>query len=124
MDSGEHERQEDAIEYLFKAFNWSEDEDNVAHFRFFLRCMEIRQSRDSKYHGAWKRFGALNNLVRAATKCERLLSQFWYGPSPVPDPDGQTVGGPPDLDDAPDAANFLAFFVIQAERGEWKKEKR
>jgi hypothetical protein len=65
------------------------------------RCFEIYQERSAKYGEVWKQYGAINNLVRAATKVDRLMEQWWFDPPPHDY----------DLDDAYDAINYLIFFI-------------
>lgn len=78
------------------------------------QALAIYNERSQMYGDAWRRYGALNNLIRAATKLERLVAMFWHGSE-----------GPPleelSVDDAYDAINYLVFFIIQAKKGEWRR---
>ncbi len=78
-------------------------------YRALMKSYEIYLQRNAKYSDVWKNYGALNNLVRGATKVDRLMEVWWHG-------DGTLHKDA--LDDAYDAINFLAFFIAQATNGE------
>lgn len=108
-------KESDNVRLILELLEVEFTEDNYAIMSMFVRAYQIYIER-SKVHGtAWKRRGALNNLVRAATKLERVEEVYWY-PDNVPFDNIDL-----DLDDAFDALNYVAFFITQAERGEWKR---
>lgn len=87
-------------------------------FHIFVEALGIYDEKDTLYGQAWKRLGALNNLSRMATKMERLLEMYWHKEIHR----GARRGGKLDLDDAFDLLNYTAFFVRQADKGEWTRE--
>lgn len=114
QDLNEHE--DVVITDLIVTRGWPDTEATREIMHFYIVCMDTYANRSVKYKEAWRRFGALNNLVRAAAKAERLLEQFWY--------DTPKQGAPIDLDDAVDASNYLAFFHTQASAGQWRRDTR
>jgi hypothetical protein len=83
-----------------------------------MEALTVYQQREAQYAGAWKEFGALNNLVRLATKCKRLVNKYWT--KSISDLMGQDV----DFDDAIDAINYAVFFVRQGRMGQWRSDGR
>lgn len=71
----------------------------------FLKALAIYDERSAPYGDVWKQYGALNNLVRGATKVDRLMEVWWHNP------DGGKALGKDGLDDAYDALNYMAFFA-------------
>lgn len=100
------------IRIEFPGYVTKEDIDQLG---VFVEAFNIYREREAKYGGAWKRYGALNNLVRLGTKAERLVQEWW-----------RNEGGPPyeqrSLDDAFDLINYAAFFVRQAMQGQWRSD--
>lgn len=89
-----------------------EDTDDVRRqLLVMIEALRIYSEREEKYAGAWKEYGALNNLVRLSTKVKRLTNRYWKHHVEA-DPD-------PDLDDAYDAINYAVFFIRQAKEGQW-----
>lgn len=88
-------------------------EDIVAHLQVFIQALRIRQSRKI-YGAAWRRYGALSNLLSVARKVDRLMQVFWHGDGVINHKDA--------LDDAYDLINYAAFFIqnkeARNERGE------
>lgn len=108
-------KESDNVRLILELLGVAYTEDNYAVMSMFVRAYQIYIERQAKYHDAWKRYGALNNLIRSASKLQRVQEVYWY-PDEVPLDDMDL-----DLDDAFDALNYLAFFITQAERGEWKR---
>jgi hypothetical protein len=101
------------MEGLFRYYEVEPTSENEAILRHLIHCWVIYTQRSKKYGSAWRRFGALNNLVRAAAKCERLLEQLWH--KQFDETKDQ------DIDDAYDAINYLVFFIHQAGVREWRR---
>jgi hypothetical protein len=85
----------------------------IEQLKIFIDCLRLHAERDKLYGAAWKKHGALANLLRMSTKLERLLNMFWIanGRNDLP------VSA--DLDDAFDLINYTAFFLRQAKKGLW-----
>lgn len=109
---------DEVVTDLMATRGWPDNEATRELAWFFIGCMDTYAERSKKYGEAWRRFGAVNNLVRAASKAERLLEQFWYKAAP---PSHTEVA---DLDDAVDMANYIAFFHTQASAGQWRRDNR
>lgn len=94
--------------------------DTVEQFMTMMECVVIHHERSRKYGQAWRKYGALNNLLRLASKVERLIEQFWRSRF--------SDGAPaidlhnPDLDDAYDAVNYAVFMIRQGKAGQWTKD--
>ena len=103
----------EAVNQLLHAYGLPEDDDTRAQLAIFMNAMSVMVERRGQYMDAWREYGALNNLIRAATKVKRLVNLFWHN-----------EGGPPyedrSDDDAIDALNYLAFFLRQSCLREWK----
>lgn len=85
-------------------------EDNEDQFHVFREALSVYEQRSAIYGDVWQRYGALNNLVRAATKIDRLMA-IWYHTDHKPTASTGT------LDDAIDALNYLVFFIRLAREG-------
>lgn len=105
----------DDIEEALRALSITVNDESVFQMHVMAQALRTHESRSGSYKTAWKRLGALNNLARMSTKCERLLERHWYG-NPPKDLDI-------DLDDAFDLINYCVFFIRQAELGEWTRER-
>jgi hypothetical protein len=73
-------------------------------------ALAIMVDRTSSYGLVWQQYGALNNLVRAATKVDRLMETWWFHDDP-------SLIHKDALDDAFDAMNYLNFFIANARAG-------
>jgi hypothetical protein len=98
-------RAEDVIA-LFDYFDIDVTEETWNHFETLMEVLKLYSDRTVLYGQVWKNYGALNNLVRGATKVDRLMATWWHE---------TTMDIPPmhkdSLDDAYDAINFLVFFI-------------
>lgn len=79
----------------------------VEHAQVLKEALDVMVQRSASYGAIWRQYGALNNLVRAATKVDRAMEVWWRN------------GGPTEmhkdvLDDPMDAINYLAFFIALA----------
>jgi hypothetical protein len=90
-------------------------DDAQEHWNVLIDAERIYEERSLVYGDVWKQYGALNNLVRAATKIDRLMAIWWHNQD---DFEGFVTALHKDgLDDAYDAINYLAFFVRCAKNG-------
>jgi hypothetical protein len=88
-------------------------EDAKDHFDVFIDAERIYEERSLMYGEVWKQYGALNNLVRAATKIDRLMA-VWYHEGGT---DSVVALHKDSLDDAYDALNYINFFIRCAKEG-------
>lgn len=96
----------------------AEDHDVHEHGEMLARILGTYVDRNGKYKGAWKQYGALSQLVRAANKIDRLMAVWWFEPDPEAMDQAQRVPmDPADLDDAIDCINHLLFFLRNAQSG-------
>lgn len=96
----------------------SEDHDVHEHGIMLAEILATYVDRNGKYKGAWKTYGALSQLVRAANKIDRLMNVWWFEPDADDMEQKQRVpAGPEDLDDAIDCINHLLFFLRNAKEG-------
>lgn len=91
-------------------------DDNAEHLGVLLEAMDLYVERSEAYGQVWKQYGALNNLVRLATKVDRLMKVWWHNVT------SSKAGHPSaihksNLDDALDAINYDIFFVRAARLG-------
>ena len=104
-----------AYQRFLESIGIEASDDNCEQLLVFTQALTIYNQRTGQYRQAWRKYGALNNLIRAATKLERLVQLFWHGSE-----------GPPleqlSTDDAHDALNYLAFFLRQAQQGQWRSD--
>ena len=95
----------EALANVFDQYGLDLTEENFEHFQVMMDVLKLYDERTIVYGQVWKNYGALNNLVRAATKIDRLMATWWH----------ETMDIPPmhkdSLDDAYDAINFLLFFM-------------
>lgn len=85
----------------------------------FEQCLQIHEGRSEAYGEVWRNYGAVSNLLSAARKVDRLMETWW---------DGMINGTAPSihkdaLDDAYDAINYLAFFIRNAQNGNFTGER-
>jgi hypothetical protein len=105
--------EETVISAIHRYYGIEPTSESEAILHTLLHSFSIYGQRSQQYGSAWRRFGALNNLVRAAAKVERLLEQFWY----------RGINEGHDFDDAYDAINYLVFFLMQAGTGQWRSDR-
>ena len=87
------------------------------HAQTLAEALGVMVGRTGSYGLAWRRYGALSNLLNAARKVERLMEAWWDG-------NGIPALHKDNLDDAIDALNYLAFFIQCAEDGNLTGERR
>lgn len=88
------------------------DDEDMQHLEVLLDAFVQFHNKNRTYGGAWRKLGALNNLLRMATKVNRLLEMYWHNEYNRKDPD---------LDDAYDTINYAVFFMRQAKIKEWTR---
>ena len=81
----------------------------AVHAGIAEEAVALMVHRTGSYGLVWQQYGALNNLVRAATKVDRLMEYWWHGDGSLEHKEA--------LDDALDAMNYLAFFIANARAG-------
>lgn len=89
----------------------ADEEEVVAHLEVFLEALRIFQSRKI-YGDAWRRHGALSNLLSVARKTDRLMQVYWHGDGGMTHKEG--------MDDAYDLINYAIFFIRNKEDGNEK----
>lgn len=75
-------------------------------------CADIFMERSEQYREAWRKHGALANLIKASMKMDRLMEVWWHSDMTQ----AQVEKMKPEekrklLDDAFDCINYLTFFV-------------
>lgn len=89
-------------------------DDNREHLDVLLECFDLYTARSENYGQVWKNYGALNNLVRSASKVDRLMETWWHGRPPE---SAHPAMHKDSLDDALDAVSYLTFFIRSARAG-------
>jgi len=101
---------------LLEAMGITNTPENREQCAVLLEALALYDQRSQKNGQAWRRYGALNNVLRLGIKAERLVQQLWMRKHPQ---DGDRTK---DVDDALDAINYAVFVIRQARLGEWSKE--
>lgn len=98
---------------LFEQLGVEMSSDTAFHFHEMLKIFKLYCDRNASYKGVWQQYGALNNLVRAATKVDRLMAVWWTNEEEVLERNGKPkpLLHKDGLDDAADAINYLLFFM-------------
>lgn len=104
------DREKNLLPWLLEQNGIPPTPENLLHAAVLIGALRIFSEREAKYAGAWKEFGALNNIVRLATKAKRLANHYWRS-----NPQDLDV----DLDDAYDCINYAVFVIRQGQSGEW-----
>ncbi len=107
-----------AVENVLEAFGIDCNEGVQDQLIVFLTAVKIFDDRDKVYGDTWTTYGALNNLLRAATKVDRSMEIWWH------DQGGNPLMHKDNLDDAIDAINYLAFFIRCVRAGNITGSKR
>lgn len=90
---------------LLGRFFANDDTGQQDHVKILHECQRLYVDRSESYGQAWEQRGGIANLVKAATKIDRLWAMFVdsSGPPPALHKDA--------LDDAYDGINYLVFFI-------------
>lgn len=84
----------------------------------FYECLRLFEERNTRYKDLWKADGWRGSLFSLKHKVKRLWQQFW-----IDNAKDKGTKEKPELDDAYDAINYIAFFIrnVQAnnENGSW-----
>lgn len=106
------------VEELLAACGIEENEENIDQLAVFLTALKLFDDRNRTYRNIWETYGALSNLLRAATKVDREMEIWWH----------QGLENPllhkEALDDAFDAINYLVFFIRCVRSGNITGSKR
>lgn len=99
----------EAVEELLEACDIEYNQETEEQLTVFLTALKLYDTRNRTYRNIWETYGALSNLLRAATKVDREMEIWWHST-------GNGVAGNPllhkeALDDAFDAINYLTFFI-------------
>lgn len=103
---------ERCAEDLLIALGIEPTETTRAQLAVMAQAVQLFAERDTKYGGVWQQYGALSNLVRSATKVDRLMNVWWHG-----NVDGSPALHKDSLDDAFDMINYMIFFIRCAREG-------
>jgi len=95
----------------FKGPLTHEEMEVTLHMFEFVEAVSIFKQRQASYGDAWKQYGAVANLLKAATKMDRLMEIWWFNP------DGAKALKKDALDDAYDLLNYAVFFIRLAREG-------
>lgn len=110
----------ESLEEVLDTFGIEATDDVKEQLVIFLTALRIYDERGKIYGDTWTTYGALNNLLRAATKVDRSMEIWWH--------DGSNNGNPlmhkDNLDDAIDAINYLVFFIRCVRAGNITGSKR
>lgn len=107
----------DSLRDVLDYYGVSLDGETGAIFGVLMDVVKKFNERNRVYGGVWRQYGALNNLIRAATKVDRLVALWWHGSEELV---GRRVDVHKDFDDdAIDGIAYLAFATILARAGDW-----
>lgn len=106
------------IEELFAACGIEESDENIEQLAVFLTALKLFDDRNRTYNNIWETYGALSNLLRAATKVDREMEIWWHSAAP------DCLGHKEALDDAFDALNYIVFFIRCVRAGNITGSKR
>jgi hypothetical protein len=90
------------------------NDENLQHLATFKEALRIYDDRSKTYGQAWRKYGALGNILFAAQCFNRLMKMWWHS-------DG-TPGHKNSLDDAYDGINYLVFFIRNVKGGNMRGE--
>ena len=106
------------LDELLEACGIEYNEEVVEQIAVFLTALKLYEERNRTYRNIWETYGALNNLLRAATKVDRSMEIWWHSRDPNP------LLHKDNLDDAIDAINYLVFFIRCVRSGNITGSKR
>lgn len=96
---------------VFNRLGIEQNANNLDHFMVLMEALQTFAERERNYNGVWRQYGALSNLLRSATKIDRLMEVWWHNP------DGAGALHKDGLDDAVDLINYAVFFMRTARDG-------
>lgn len=99
-----------AVQFL-EAWGIEPTSTNLTQLNVLLEALQIFETRRI-YGDAWRKYGALSNLLSVARKADRLMEIFWHGPGELEHKDS--------VDDAYDLINYAAFFIRNVTDGNMK----
>lgn len=106
------------VENLFAACGIEQNDENIEQLAVFLTALKLFDERNRTYRNIWETYGALSNLLRAATKVDREMEIWWHSSSL------DCLGHKEALDDAFDALNYIVFFIRCVRNGNITGSKR
>lgn len=110
----------ESLEEVLEGFGIEATPDVEEQFIILLTALKIYSDRGKIYGDTWTTYGALNNLLRAATKVDRSMEIWWHDQSENNNP----LMHKDNLDDAIDAVNYLVFFIRCVRAGNITGSKR
>jgi hypothetical protein len=108
----------ESMEELLEACGIEQNEETEQQLLVFLTALKLFDNRNRTYRNIWETYGALSNLLRAATKVDREMEIWWHSP------ELDCLQHKEALDDAFDALNYLAFFIRCVRSGNITGSKR
>lgn len=108
----------EVLKKVFELLSLDNTQENRDQFEALMEPMVIFAERGKVYGDNWKFYGALNNLVRAATKVDRTMAIWWhdYADKYLASDSARELHKDA-LDDAFDAINYLTFFIRLVREG-------
>lgn len=97
----------ESVEEVLNHYGIECTQETRAQFEVFMRALKLFDERNRTYRNVWETYGALSNLLRAATKVDREMEIWWHSADPGHNP----LQHKESLDDAYDALNYLVFFI-------------
>lgn len=110
-----------SVSALFEAIGVEDTEENLDQLAVLLAALKLFDERNRTYRNIWETYGALSNLLRAATKVDREMEIWWHSSG---GPSGNPLLHKEALDDAFDALNYLVFFIRCVRQGNITGSKR
>lgn len=92
------------------------DPKDLYYFHAVAKALILFRERSRTYGRAWRRHGALGNLLKVDIKNSRLMEAFWFNEG---EPEHKDAA-----DDALDMINYAAFFYGCKEEGNERGERR
>lgn len=105
----------DALKVVLGAFDIETTPYNVAHFSVLMEALKLYDQRTQAYGQAWEQYGAMSNLLKVASKTDRMMAVWWTGEDEIGLPHDEGFHKD-SLDDALDGINYTAFFIRNARR--------